>query len=312
MVLTHVDLFSGIGGFSIAAGWAGYKTVLHCEIEEFPTAVLQKHWPDVPVHRDVRTLHLSDYGINQVDLLTGGFPCQPFSFAGKRKGVEDDRHLWPEMRRIAEESRPHFVVAENVRGLLSSGHEQICAELEEIGYEVETIVLPALSVNAPHHERYRVWILGHDVSHASCQGLEVRGWQSADPVEYSQREERNAWGIHHRERSSEDVSNSSSELGGTSWDDLLVAPLRCSGSRWEEGAVAEPSMGQSTDGFSSYLSRPHMNLWDGNWGQDITKVFIPTTTAERSLAKHQLKALGNAVIPQVAFVILEAISNHVQ
>ena len=134
--MNHLSLFSGIGGFDLAAQWAGFANVAHCEIDAFCRAVLNYYWPNAKSHADIRATDFRPYrGI--VDLITGGFPCQPFSVAGKRKGTEDERHLWPEMLRAIREISPRWIVGENVLGLVTwSGgmvFEQVQADLEEIG-----------------------------------------------------------------------------------------------------------------------------------------------------------------------------------
>ena len=156
--LTHLDLFSGIGGFALASQWAGFRTVAFCEIEPFAQKVLRKHWPAVPICEDIRKLNGNDYGT--IKLITGGYPCQPFSSAGKRKGAGDDRHLWPEMRRIIAEARPRWVLAENVAGHVSMGLDCVLADLESIGYSATSTIIPDCAVNASHLCD-RVWIVGH-------------------------------------------------------------------------------------------------------------------------------------------------------
>jgi DNA (cytosine-5)-methyltransferase 1 len=146
---------------------AGMTTVAFCEIEPFCRAVLRKHWPDVPQFEDVRLLRGEDVG--PVDLVCGGYPCQPFSQAGKRGGAEDDRHLWPEMRRIISECRPDWVLAENVAGHITLGLDQVLSDLDALGYASRAFVIPACAVDAPHR-RDRVWI----VANANSQGLEGR------------------------------------------------------------------------------------------------------------------------------------------
>lgn len=152
--LTHLSLFSGIGGLDLAAEWAGFKTVGQCEFADYPTKVLEKHWPDVPRWRDIRTLTKESFyertGRRTVDVISGGFPCQPFSVAGKQRGKEDERYLWPEMLRIIRELRPHCVVGENVAGLVRIALEEILSELQSIGYEARAYSSTAHDVGGLH------------------------------------------------------------------------------------------------------------------------------------------------------------------
>jgi DNA (cytosine-5)-methyltransferase 1 len=158
--LRHLDLFSGIGGFALAAQWAGgIETVAFCEIDPWAQKVLAKNFPNVPIHDDVKTLDPTKYG--RIDLVTGGYPCQPFSAAGERRGEEDARHLWPEMRRIIEAAKPRWVLAENVAGHISMGLDEVLADLDAIGYAATATVIPACAVGAIHR-RDRVWITAYD------------------------------------------------------------------------------------------------------------------------------------------------------
>jgi len=162
---THLDLFSGIGGFALAARWNGYRTVGFCDCEPYAQAVLKKHWPDVPCYKDIREVRGDLYA--GVTLLTGGFPCQPFSVAGKQRGKTDDRYLWPEMLRVIREARPAWIVGENVAGIVNLALDRIHSDLEAQDYEVESFIIPACAVNAPHR-RDRVWI----VANSKRAGLE--------------------------------------------------------------------------------------------------------------------------------------------
>ena len=183
--MRHLDLFSGIGGFALAARWAGIETVGFCEIEEFPRKVLQKNFPGVPIHHDIRELNGEEYA--GIDLITGGYPCQPFSEAGNKRGKEDDRHLWPEVLRIVKQARPAWVICENVAGHITLGLDDVLFDLEGEGYATRTAVIPACAADA-RHKRNRVWIIANTKSNGDLGGH--RDLQKEDEGEQAQEESR--------------------------------------------------------------------------------------------------------------------------
>lgn len=196
--MTHGSLFSGVGGFDLAAEWMGWENLFHCEINEWCQKVLRFHFPKSIQYDDITRTDFTPWR-GKVDVLTGGFPCQPFSTAGKRRGAEDDRYLWPEMLRAIREIRPAWVIGENVAGITSMVQpgseitvesqaslfetsdketlleqeyviETVCRDLEREGYSVQPILIPACGVGAPH-KRYRVWFIASDRSDARIEGL---------------------------------------------------------------------------------------------------------------------------------------------
>lgn len=188
--MLHISLFSGIGGFDVASQWMGWKNIVSCEINEFTNTILEYYWSDAYHHKDIHTLNsklvnteLSKrFGKNWRSddlIITGGFPCQPYSMAGKRLGKDDERHLFPEMMRVIKDLKPRWVVGENVRGLLSWNDGQvfneICDDFEKAGYEIQSFVLPAASVNAPHR-RDRIFFVAHNEKyrHPSPQKIKLQ------------------------------------------------------------------------------------------------------------------------------------------
>lgn len=177
---THLDLFSGIGGFALAARWNNIQTVGFVEYEDYPRRVLSKQFPGVPLFGDIRDFDATPF--RGVDLLTGGYPCQPFSQAGKRKGKEDVRHLWPEMFRVITQARPSWVLAENVAGHINLGLDEVLLDLESEGYTCRTLVLPACAKNALHI-RQRVWIVAKNVGNSTSGRGSAYGSQSGSGTE---------------------------------------------------------------------------------------------------------------------------------
>ena len=168
--MKHGSLFSGIGGFDLAAEWMGWENVFHCEWMEFPRKVLDYHFPNADSHIDICKTDFKKYA-NTIDILTGGFPCQPFSLAGKRKGTDDERYLWGEMLRAIQEIKPKYVIAENVFGItnIDGGlvFQQVCLDLENEGYEVQPFIIPAAAKNAPHR-RDRCWFIAQNPLFSGC------------------------------------------------------------------------------------------------------------------------------------------------
>ena len=174
--MRHLSLFSGIGGLDLAAEWAGIETVGQCEFADYPTKVLEKHWPNVPRWRDVRDVTAESVRekCGTVDIISGGFPCQPFSVAGKQKGKGDERYLWPEMLRVIREIKPTWVLGENVPGILRIAADEVCQDLEREGYEVGIFNFEAAAVGA-RHRRERIFFVGYSKHDGQLAVKKLRG-----------------------------------------------------------------------------------------------------------------------------------------
>ena len=305
---THLDLFSGIGGFALAAQWAGGKTIQMVEIDLFCQKVLAKNFPNVPIHGDIKTFDGRPFN-GKIDLLTGGVPCQPASDAGKRRGTKDDRWLWGEAYRIIREAKPTWVILENVRGILSLEggvvFENLLSELESYGYETRTFIIPACAVNAPHR-RDRVWIVGFSAGNGQ-HGAENRegdnqggnrSQKRKDEIREPQRTdslrnvianpEKSRSGCQQDKQGDSRIQSSDSigwvGMGEQSWDiDSDVNPNSTRNDSWTENWVEVATrLCSMDDGISDRLVRP------------------------KGWRVNALKATGNAVVPQVAFEIIKA------
>ena len=275
--MTHGSLFSGIGGFELAARWCGFTNVFSCELEPFNRRVLHHHFPESDLHNDIKEMDATQYH-GRVDIISGGFPCQPYSVAGNRLGKEDERHLWPEMLRIIREVAPAYVVGENVRGLVNWSEgmvfEEVCADLEAEGYDVQPFILPAAGVGAPH-KRDRVWFVAY--SNNRRAGREV----SAGRDEFTGGTERNAT------NTQRDGLEHGTERRGVSQSER-EARQRVAGhitSKSWAGFPTESPVCGGDDGLPAELDGITFPKWRAN----------------------SIKAYGNAIVPQVAYQIFDTI-----
>jgi DNA (cytosine-5)-methyltransferase 1 len=339
-------LFNGIGGFALAAHWMGWANIMHCEIDPFCNKVMNYHFPNSFQHEDIRT---TDFTIwrGKLDLITGGFPCQPYSTAGKRKGKEDDRHLWPQMLRAIREIQPRYVVGENVRGLTNWNgglvFDEVQADLETEGYEVLPVLLPACAVNAPH-KRDRIWLVAHANSFSSALPIQQRGQGKTCHFniigENESRIITNANDLYGREGAGrEDRAQVDNSYYGITTDANSIQ--RCKRGMHEEGSetaaghactcdTRDAAAGITTHANSFGLPVGH-DQQDGRGAQPIAErsngitswqdfpTQSPVCAGNDGLSggladitfskwrKKSIKALGNAVVPQVVFQIFKAI-----
>ena len=226
--MAHVDLCSGIGGFALGFEWAGLsKPVLFCDIEPWSRKILAKHWPDVPIAEDVKELANDPDGLihaigDRRSILSCGYPCQPFSQAGQRRGIEDDRHIWPEIFSIIQQVRPDWIVCENVSGHITMGLDEVLSDLaDKANYAVQTFHLGAVSVDAPHR-RMRLWIIGRNVANTDSEqrwnrrvsgNFNKQEWQSTETERKSLQPKNRKAHASYSKQSSEAVADTISARG---------------------------------------------------------------------------------------------------
>jgi DNA (cytosine-5)-methyltransferase 1 len=325
--MRHGSLFSGIGGFDLAAEWMGWENVFHCEWNPFGQKVLHHYWPNAEQFTDITKSDFTKYA-NTIDILTGGFPCQPYSSAGKRLGKEDDRHLWPEMLRAIREIQPTWVVGENVLGLVNwSGglvFHEVQADLEAEGYTVQPYVLPAAAVNAPHR-RDRVWFVAYSEANRLARSERANQWK-----EHQQNNRSGIW--------------SSSDSNGEIWDASDTDCSRCRQRNQEmEGGSSKQSdcscvQQDASDTSDEQLQGSKLNRSFGGKRQietdsrqprrsicnqwEVFPTVSPICNADDGLSDRldnitfpkwraeSIKAGGNAIVPQVVYQIFKSIEDY--
>jgi len=297
--LTVLDLFSGIGGFSLGLERAGLTTIAFCEIEPFCRDVLSKHWPHVPIAQDIRQLRYEN-GIlydaerpiykGRIDLVCGGFPCQPFSVAGRKKGTEDDRDLWPEMFRIIQQAQPTWVVGENVANFVNLAFTRTKVDLEHEGYTVQPFVIPACAVGAPHR-RDRVWIVAHANGKRCQSGSDYRQERSI---------------LYHQDgHAEEDQRSGNSRKRGTGSTGAVATDHGC---KRIQRLKPQPLCGQQAFSWCEDVRRTEDYFNRSN----IPQPLICRNSDGFSTRVDRLKALGNAVVPQIPEAIGQAIINSIK
>jgi len=316
--MTHGSLFSGIGGFDLSASWLGWINVFQCEKNNFCQRVLRYHFPNSELYGDIKETDFTKYS-GTIDVVSGGFPCQPFSIAGKRKGTDDDRYLWPEMLRAIREIYPCWVVAENVSGLLTqqSGmvFERVCADLENAGYKVQPFVIPACSVNAPHR-RDRVWIIAHhsDTGIESVQQIRKNGIYKSGTFTYndSVRSESMCTNSYieketEKERIASDANKINGNLSGFCTGEIsqfetseIRGNTTDSSSKGLQGTMSQYTE-MPAEPFRYFPTQSPVCSRDDGLSMRLDGITFSKWRVE------SIKAYGNAIVPQVAYQIFKAI-----
>jgi DNA (cytosine-5)-methyltransferase 1 len=323
-LMNHASLFSGIGGFDLAAQWMGWNNVFQVEKDKWCKKVLEKNFPNSKRYGDIKEFDGTEYK-GSIDVISGGFPCQPFSFAGKQKGKDDDRFLWPEMLRIITEVQPKFVVGENVTGIIGMALDTVLSDLEAQGYTTETLIIPACGKNA-WHRRDRVWIMAY-----------------ANSIGRNNEQKENGKSLHNRNRNDKTkeqsrgqqqcrAGKSSAIFPDTASSGAGMEEYRSSGQEREQTNEFEPTILRQENGA---VSSKGINASGGDISTntndtgckeqreqftDGTKFFAPKCSswweAEPGMGRvvnglsgrvDRLKGLGNAVVPQVVYEIFKSI-----
>lgn len=341
--MTHASVFSGIGGAELAAYCMGWQNLFHCEIQEFPRRILEYWFPNSVSYEDITKTDFSQWR-GKVDILTGGFPCQPFSVAGRRRGTEDDRYLWPYMLRTIREVQPTWVVAENVAGITSMvvpGEEvemgrtdslfeenyiyreeseyvlnRIWTDFESEGYCVQPVVIPACAVGAPHR-RDRIWIIANrsDTRTENMQQKRKNDFLSDESSSNSNNVRQRQW---QNEQISIGEFFGTSNLGVSCQTETLAHSQRNRGYKVFEKNKSEESNGNGFDGKGNewnFGTNRHQNRWQDFPSQ--SPIFsrhdgVPFDVDDLAISfakwrKESIKAYGNAWVPQVAYEIFRAI-----
>lgn len=315
--MKHGSLFSGIGGFDLAAEWMGWENAFHCEWNEFGQKVLHYYWPNAESYGDITKTDFTKWR-GTIDIVTGGFPCQPYSSAGKRRGKEDDRHLWPEMLRAIREIAPKYIVGENVLGLTNWNggmvFNEVYSDLEAEGYDVQAVVIPAAGKNAPHG-RDRVWF----VAHANGRGI-----QSEQNLrqEIPSKEWTNSYGIqwnasdshsHGFQRINSEHEKYTSKTWINAFNDFEQASFADSTSkrRGQNNGAGKSRLADKKSSVYDWQNFPTQSpICGGDDGlpTELDGITFPKWRAE------SVKAYGNAIVPQVAYEIFKAIerTNSIQ
>jgi DNA (cytosine-5)-methyltransferase 1 len=284
--MRHGSLFSGIGGFDLAAEWCGWENVFHCEWNTFGQKVLKHHFPKSISYNDITK---TDFTIHRrhIDIISGGFPCQPYSSAGKRLGKEDERHLWPEMLRAIREIQPSWVVGENVRGLTNWNgglvFDEVQSDLEAQGYEVLPFLLPAAALNAPHR-RDRIWFIAYSNS-------------------YGSNKRNSAYEIATTNERLDALSNTNKSDGNgvtTDSNTTRIHEQHITAKSNEKKQYSRSSFEARC--FSTFPTEPPICGADDGLSKELDGITFSKWRNE------SLKAYGNAIVPQVAYQIFKSIS----
>mgnify|MGYP003118852005 CR=1 FL=1 len=298
--VNHGSLFSGIGGFDLASEWMGWENKFHCEWEDFPRKVLKYHFPNAISYGDIKQ---TDFTIwrGRIDILTGGFPCQPYSAAGKRLGKQDERHLFPEMLRAVRQIKPRWVVGENVRGLVSWNgglvFEEVQSQLETEGYSVQPFLLPAAGVNAPH-KRDRIWFVAYSSSIGrkrpfKPETTEEQKWKMGKSI---QQNRNRIWG--------EDDGRSTDATDSNLLRRKRIGIDRVAEEKGQGREERFSELGNFQYKWEEFPTQPPICGANDGIPRELDSITFPRWR------KESIKAYGNAIVPQLVLQIFRAIEKY--
>ena len=331
--MTHASLFSGIGGFDLAAEWVGWDNIFHCEWNPFGQKVLAHHFPNSKSYNDITK---TDFSIHrgEIDILTGGFPCQPYSSAGKRLGKADERHLFPHMLRCVKEVKPKWIIGENVRGLVSWNggmvFHEVQDDLEREGYEVQSFLIPAAGVNAPH-QRYRIWFVAYCKDFGCKSTTTTNKWQehiqnnrngirttfesngevrnvtnsNNDRYSFNTRKIRQKNGVSEIDRE-ELCSREFNRTSTIQWNDANSNTSRIYKQHITSESIKSKQFSRASFEKRDFTSFPTQSPICG--GDDGIPKELDGITFSK-WRNESIKAYGNAIVPQVAYEIFKVIQS---
>ena len=303
--MTHGSLFSGIGGFDLAAEWMGWENKFHCEWNPFGQRVLKYYWPEAETFHDITKTDFTKYA-NKIDILTGGFPCQPYSTAGKRLGKADDRHLFPEMLRAIREIAPRFVVGENVRGLTNWNggmvFDEVCADLENLGYQVAPVIIPACAVNAPH-KRERIWFVAYSNKSSAEYSIQTRRDLSTSQSCNGNAPHPNGNGFNQR-NGNDEINASEGRFDALNDVNELQRGFEKNESAFSRSIIEESITSVQRNNFQNFPTQPPVCGGDDGLPTELDGITFSKWRNE------SIKAYGNAVCPQLVLQIFKAIEQY--
>jgi len=298
-----LDLFSGIGGFSLGLEWAGMSTVAMCEKDPYCRKILAKHWPDLTIHEDIRNLDGRQY-TNSIDLVCGGFPCQPFSVAGKQRGKLDDRHLWPEMLRVIKESKPRWVIGENVFGFINMALDDVQADLEKEHYEVRKFLLPAVAVDA-RHRRDRIILIAYSNRDSLWEQSRWSGGENGQSQTQSTINGPSQSMANANSSWEQQPKGTEQQIGGWSSNSGEKDVANSHGTRGEARLSGQEPWEERKSG--EFNDQGHQRSWREEVREWPAEPCVGRVADGVPNRVHRIKGLGNAVVPQLIQAIGELV-----